>query len=505
MQYYKLCLPFLLFLLFTGCGDDPVQPQPEPIPSSPQNMASDAVTPTSVALTWQTPAEGIAQPEKRSGNEVLTLTGYKLSYADTTITGIDKSATSYTVTGLVPQTNYTFSLKALNSQGEESVAAEFSIATPPLPDPAPPTAFTATAARFTEVDLAWTASTSASWSDFAGYVLSSNGQEIQLASTATTYTVSGLAPGMLHTFSLWARTSDGRTSIPVFVTATTEDNTPPLEPAANLRATTTGEAEIRLQWTASALNAENPSFNGYELTYTPEGTQAIIIDKDKTSQKIGGLTPGTIYTFSLRARSGTGKTSAPVSISWAPARISQVLRLYGSTSAMGAGVDLDGYNGAPLVSTLANAEEWDLAYDDRPLGFLAIGSPTQTMYADMNYKLPNGKFAKRTYVSSSRYNVSSLEEISESSELSAGTKDQLQIINSNQSFAFVVQTEEGNFAKVLVLARDGKVVQGTGNDTYIEIQIAYQPVPHVPYALVRSNGSTSKARLGATRQIHPSR
>ncbi len=502
----KLYVALLLILctLLPGCsGDDPVQP--EPIPSIPREIGSESVTPTSVTLTWKTPSEAMLQESGKSGNGILALAGYKLSYADTTITGINKAATSYTVTGLAPNTNYTFSLKALNSEGEESVAAIFSVATPPLPPPASPTNFRTVDIHATEIELAWTASTSASWSDFAGYILSYGAQDIELASTATSYTATGLAEGTLYTFALVARTADGRSSISVSTSATTHDNTPPPAPPSGLLATATSSTEIRLQWTASP-DAGNSNFDKYELAYEPGGSsQPIAIGKEKTSYTVGELTAGTVYTFTLRARTTTGKASSDASISWAPARISPVIRLYGSKSTMGAGVDFEDNTGQIRVLTIADGGDWDLAFDDSEPMQPAIGSPAQTIYVDNSFTFPNGALARRTYVSTNRYSdITNLEDMGDPSPLFVDKIEQLQIINSNKGFAFVVQTEEGNYAKVLVLAKNGKVIQGSGNDTYIEVQISYQPTPNVPYAIIPS-GKSRKAEPAATRQIRPSR
>lgn len=480
--FLPLCI--IAAVLVSCSDDDPVVPTPVP-PAVPAHVTTGTITQTSIALAWQAAAQSIQT--KRGSAQALA--GYTLSYADTTIKDINKEVSSYTVQNLAPNTNYTFLLKAISTDGLASEAAVITAATLQIPvAPAPATGFTTTGIRTDAIDLAWTASTSANLPDFVGYTLSYNGNDVQLAASQTTYTVMSLQENTAYTFALVARSTNGLASEPVSLAVTTQEIAAPEAPTS-LTAAVGNSSEVRLRWTASA-SATEPDFAGYEVSYTPNGGTLTLLNKDQVAHTIGGLQAGTVYTFSVRARLAQGKKGIPATVKWSPAQVSSVFRLYSFKSAMGHGIDLDGDNGNPAVLKIANGEQWDIAFDDRSTE-PAIGAPGQSLYVNDNFKFPNGKEAKLTRVSTHRYtNLNSLADIAESSPLDAGTKEQMQLINTTQPFAFIVKTQEGNYAKVLVLSTDGRIVQGSGNDTYIEIQISYQPVPNVPYAVAPGQESS---------------
>ncbi len=247
--------------------------------------------------------------------------------------------------------------------------------------------------------------------------------------------------------------------------------------------------KILLKWTAPSSSA-TISLSGYELTYSPGGTTPISITANQTSYTVENLAVGTPYTFTLKAKGSNSTVSGGTQIKWAPARFSGVIRLYGSASSQGSGLDFNGgTDGAPAQLKVANGGAWDIGFDDTDPDTLGIGSPYQTSYVTETgaFKAPNNdQMAKKTFVSSARYTgASSLESVFESAALQAGTLEQLQAFTptATQPFAFIAKTAEGNFAKVLVLATGGQVVHGTGADRYIEVQISYQPTINTPYAL----------------------
>lgn len=276
-----------------------------------------------------------------------------------------------------------------------------------------------------------------------------------------------------------------------FIAFGCNENDDPITPATEAPATPTGlkataksATEIILKWDAPSATA-TPKAVGYELTVTPGSATPISITTTATTYTIGGLTEGTTYTFSLKAKSADSKTSNAATVKWAPARRSGVLKLYSSKSTtFGSGLDLDGDGGNPKVLKIAEGDKWDIAFDDKITGEETIIAPGQSLYVDDSFKFPNGKEAKKTLVSTLRYtNAASFDDIFESTMLDAGTKEQGHLLNTANSFAFVVKTAEGNYAKVLVIARGGNIIQGSGNDTYIEVQVSYQSTPNVPYAL----------------------
>ncbi len=266
---------------------------------------------------------------------------------------------------------------------------------------------------------------------------------------------------------------------------------------------TTGK--ILLRWDAPTSSA-TVSVTGYEITYTPSGPATpISVPAGQTSYTVENLTVGTTYIFTVKAKGSNSTLSSGKQISWAPARWSDVIKLYGSASSNGSGLDFDGGpGGTPVVLKVADGGQWDIGFDDVDPDEFGLGSPYQTDYVEVGTRKFNAaptQIAKRTNVSNANYpGATSLAQVFESAALQAGSLELLQVITptATQPFAFVVETAEGNFAKVLVLANGGQVVHGSGANRYIEVQVSYQPTVNVPYAL--PNGTSKEVVVGKTRQ-----
>jgi uncharacterized lipoprotein NlpE involved in copper resistance len=269
----------------------------------------------------------------------------------------------------------------------------------------------------------------------------------------------------------------------------------------DLMATSGSSTSVLLKWTTPSTSATS-ELASYELTVTPGGS-TVTIAKNLNTYTVTGLTEGTTYTFAVKSKGTNGALSGATTVSWAPASRSGVIRMYGSAASEGSGVDL---NGSSNPLTIANGGSWDLCFDDKDPLAPGIGSPGQSGYVNNEYKFPNGQVAKKTYVSTLRWTgVANLDQIFESEMLNAGTEEQLQVINTNQPFAFIAKTEEGNYAKVMVLAEGGQVIHGSGSNKYIEIVVSYQSTPNVPYALPKQpvnaniSAGTTIVRNNATR------
>jgi len=89
---------------FTTLADTPTTP------NAPTNLHSSSVDKTTATLTWT----------DNSDNE----TGFKVYQGTSTtpVATLDANVTSYTPTGLTPDTHYTYKVKAYNSAGESAVA-----------------------------------------------------------------------------------------------------------------------------------------------------------------------------------------------------------------------------------------------------------------------------------------------------------------------------------------------------------------------------------------------
>jgi chitodextrinase len=163
--------------------------------------------------------------------------------------------------------------------------------------PTQPKNLRVTAVTATSVSLAWNPSTDNSGS--FSYVVRelNNAQTRTVPQSQTTYTWTGLQPSRTYRFLVFARDGAGNQSgNSNTVTATTPASPPPATPA-NLRVTGTTLVSVSLAWDASA-GATSYQVSREGLIYGMPAPQ--------TSFTVDGLSPGTAYTFMVRASNSAG-------------------------------------------------------------------------------------------------------------------------------------------------------------------------------------------------------
>lgn len=171
--------------------------------------------------------------------------------------------------------------------------------------PAAPTNVRATVKTTRTVTLAWTASAPGSL-PVVGYDVF-RGTTLATSVTDTTASLTGLTPNTEYVFTVVAKDRKGTASpasAPVTVrTNNPADDTQPPTAPANLRSTAADAGSVSLAWAASTDNTGVVGydvFRGATLDATVTGTSA----------RIGGLSPSTSYTFTVRAKDGYDNSSA---------------------------------------------------------------------------------------------------------------------------------------------------------------------------------------------------
>jgi chitinase len=186
---------------------------PDAPPSAPTNVRSPAKTTTSVSLAWNTSAAG-----------TFPVASYEVYRGATLATNV--AGTTATVTGLTPNTAYSFTIRAKDTRGNTSPpSAALSVTTNnPANDTQPPSVpgnLRSTGKTSATVSLAWNASTDntgiASYDVYRGATLATT-------VTGTTATVTGLTPSTAYSFTVRARDLYDNLSAPSNAVSVTTDD-----------------------------------------------------------------------------------------------------------------------------------------------------------------------------------------------------------------------------------------------------------------------------------------
>lgn len=260
-------------------------------PNDVTNLVILSKTTSSVTLTWTASASS-------------DINSYRVYNGSTLLT--TASTTSSTLSGLLPNTNYTFTVKGVDSSGNISTGVSISVSTSQSGDTTPPNdvlGFKTTNVSSNSVSLSWNASTSTDTQDYQLY------QGTTLLSTiiGTTYSVVGLNPFTSYAFTIKSRDTAGNISNGVTLNVTTSvlDTIAPNN-VTNLNASNITETTLLLAWVASTSSdiASYDVYNG--------GT--LLANVSSTSYSITGLMAKTSYNFTIKSKDNSGNTSTGISI-----------------------------------------------------------------------------------------------------------------------------------------------------------------------------------------------
>ena len=195
--------------------------------------------------------------------------------------------------------------------------------------PTTPTILSVTAISFSQINLAWTASTDNI--GVTGYRIYRNGAQIATSLT-TSYSNTSLSPSTAYTYTIAAYDAAGNVSVQsTSASATTlsaVDTTTPTTPLG-LTATGVSSSQINLSWTVST---DNVGVAGYRIYRN--GAQ--IATSLTTSYSNTSLSPSTAYTYTIAAYDAAGNASTQ-SASASGATLAATVTTTTSTSATGGG------------------------------------------------------------------------------------------------------------------------------------------------------------------------
>jgi chitodextrinase len=257
-------------------------------PTAPANLTITSKTATSVSLSWT------------ASTDNKGVTGYAI-YNGNTYLGTSQNGTNYTVTGLTELTTYSFTVKAMDEDGNFSPASNTAIVTTlDATPPSAPTNLAVTGRTPTSVSLSWTASTDNK--GVTGYAIYNENTYLGTSQTATNYTVTGLTELATYSFYVVAMDAAGNRSPASNIVITTLDETYSSAPT-NLAVTVLTATSVSLTWTGPTDNSGLVSY----LIYN--GDTYVGTSQSATRFTLTGLTEHTSYTFKVKAIDAAGNLS----------------------------------------------------------------------------------------------------------------------------------------------------------------------------------------------------
>ncbi len=262
-----------------------------PPPDPPTHLTATAVSSTQINLQWvdQTSREEFFELERGQDPSSFAL-----------LVKLGPNQTAFADTGLEPEREYTYRVRATNAGGASAYAGPESEQTLPLP-PAPPTGLTVIADSTTQLTLQWVdASTNESAFEVERRNTDQNYSRIAtLPAGAVTFSEAGLPANSSRTYRVRAVNAGGASDYAGPVLGTTL----PLPPAG-LTASVESQTRLALSW-----NDPNPVPAATEIERRIAGSPSdfsVTVSAGATAYTDTGLTADTEYVYRIRTVNNSG-------------------------------------------------------------------------------------------------------------------------------------------------------------------------------------------------------
>ena len=274
------------------------------VPSSPTDLTTSITNISSTncdcTVSWSAPSSG--------GD---TITGYTITGSPDNLSGTtDGSITTFTFTGLLVNTLYTFTVTASNRAGP-SFPATVTVTTP-----APPSSPTALVTSITNISstncdctVSWSAPTSNGGTAITGYTITGSPDNLSGSTNASTRTFAftGLSVNTLYTFTVTAINIVG-TSVAATVTVIAP---PPSSPTALVTSIDTDLStyiNCTVSWSVPTSDG-GTAITGYTITGSP-GNLSGSTNASTRTFTFTELSSATLYTFTVTATNIVGTSVA---------------------------------------------------------------------------------------------------------------------------------------------------------------------------------------------------
>ena len=260
-------------------------------PTPPTTLTDTDITDTSITLSWSGATDniGISNYKVYNGTNLITTLG---------------NVTSYEVTGLLPSTEYSLRISALDAAENESVLSTALIVSTGVAldtqNPNPPTSVTASNLTDTSFTLNWSGATDNI--AVTGYKVYNGSTLIATLGDVNSYEVTGLTSNTQYFFrmrSLDAASNESEYNTTVLnITTEVEGGNTDVEnpnPPTSVTASNLTNTSFTLNWSGAT---DNIAVTGYKIY---NGSTLIATLGDVNSYEVTGLTENTQYFFRMRS------------------------------------------------------------------------------------------------------------------------------------------------------------------------------------------------------------
>jgi titin len=280
-----------------------------PPPAAPGGLTLSAASPTQINLTW---ADNSSDETSFSIERAPDVAGGAGTFAP--IATVGANVTSYSNTGLTPNTTYWYRVQASNANGNSAYSAAVSAATPQSL-PTAPTALAAAGVSTSQINLTWTDNANNETGFSVERAPDNAGTPGTFAAIAavgantTSYNNTGLPANTTYWYRVRAGNAVGNSGYTNAVPAATAPLPPPAAPSG-LTLGAASSTQINLAWADNS--SDETSFN---IERAPDnagspGAYSVIasVGANATSYSNSGLTPNTRYWYRVQASNANGNS-----------------------------------------------------------------------------------------------------------------------------------------------------------------------------------------------------